>query len=90
VTITAQSEGISGTAVITVTPAQTVDVVVWPENVTLDAGQRVQLYAASLRSDGITFCVPENPSLDAEVLFNGAVVAGCDSATARLDYSLVR
>lgn len=89
-TIAAESEGISGTAVITVTPALIVDAVLWPENVTLDVGQRAQFYAAFLRSDGFTSCIPESPSLDAEVLFNGAVVAGCDSATARLDFSLVR
>ncbi len=91
--ITATSEGVSGDATITVEPAPppppspVVDVVVWPSDVPLETGQKAQFYAAILSADSTVTCQPENPSTDPNVLFNANVVAGCDSATARLDFS---
>lgn len=92
--ITATSEGHSdsGTANVTAQPpppAQVVDVVVWPPDADLQPGQLAQFYSATLLSDGSTSCVPTNPSMDPNVLFNGTVVAGCDSAMALLDLTLI-
>ncbi len=56
-------------------------------NVDVNAGQRVQFYAAALQADSTVSCTPENPSLEPDVLFNGNLVAGCDSAAAMLDFS---
>lgn len=86
--ITASSEGRSGNAAVTVeAPSPVVDMAVWPPGVDVESGQRVQFYAAALQADRTVTCIPESPSQDPNVLFNANVVAGCDSATALLDFS---
>lgn len=98
-TVTATAEKASGTAgplsaqkAITVVAEplpQIVDVVVWPVDPLIPDGVVAQLYVAVLRADGSTECSPEQPSTDPNVLFNGTLVAGCDSATALLDLTLI-
>ncbi len=87
--VTATSEGVGGDAAISVPSPSSpvVDLALWPSDVNLDPGQRVQFYAAFLHADSTVTCVPESPSTDPTVLYNATVVAGCDSATVRLDLS---
>lgn len=70
---------------VTVEANPVIQVTVWPQDLTLQNGQLAQLYAALLREDGTTDCQPRAPSNDPAVLFNGNVVAGCDSAIALLN-----
>lgn len=90
VTITATSEGQTGTATVTVDEAGSlvvVDVAVWPRDPQVESGQIVQFYAALLLSDGSVVCEPGTPSTDPAVLFNANSVDGCAEAKALLDYS---
>ncbi len=47
----------------------------------------MQFYAAFLHADSTVTCAPGSPSTDPNVLYNATLVAGCDSATMRLDLS---
>lgn len=57
-------------------------VAVWPKNWTLAVAGRAQFYAGTLNSDGTTECMVPAPMPDTDN--SSDLVAGCDSAIARL------